>query len=80
MEITLKKPQIEFIGSCEQFPAYIGGVGTGKSTALIAKALFLFWQKLSIFHRISFLTLFLEGLLYYRYRDDELDVWYILVF
>ena len=38
-QFTLKAPQIDFIGSPEQFPAYIAGVGTGKSTALIAKAI-----------------------------------------
>lgn len=40
MQIELKQQQVDFIGSCEQFPAYIGAVGTGKSTSLIAKALF----------------------------------------
>lgn len=40
MQIELKQQQVDFIGSCEQFPAYIAAVGTGKSTSLIAKALF----------------------------------------
>jgi len=40
MKFKLKKAQTEFIGAEEQFAAYIGGIGTGKSTALIAKALF----------------------------------------
>jgi len=39
-KFELKAPQIRFVGSAEQFPAYVGGVGTGKSTALISKALF----------------------------------------
>ena len=38
--MNFKQQQLDFIGSPEQFPAYIAGVGTGKSTALIAKALF----------------------------------------
>ena len=38
-KFSLKQAQVDFIGSPEQFPAYIAGVGTGKSTALIAKAL-----------------------------------------
>ena len=37
---NLKQQQYDFIGNCEQFPAYIGGIGTGKSFSLIAKALF----------------------------------------
>lgn len=37
---NLKKPQIEFIGACNQFAAYVGGIGTGKSLSLISKALF----------------------------------------
>lgn len=37
---NLKPQQFDFIGSCEQFPAYIGAVGTGKSASLIIKALF----------------------------------------
>lgn len=37
---TLKPQQIDFIGCPEQFPAYIGGIGTGKSFSLISKALF----------------------------------------
>lgn len=36
----LKQAQAEFIGACEQFVAYIGAIGTGKSTALISKAIF----------------------------------------
>lgn len=36
----LKKPQIDFIGSPDQFVAYVGGIGTGKSLSLISKALF----------------------------------------
>lgn len=39
-KFELKTPQIKFVGSAEQFPAYVGGVGTGKSTSLISKALF----------------------------------------
>lgn len=39
-KFELKAPQIRFVGSAEQFPAYVGGVGTGKSTSLISKALF----------------------------------------
>lgn len=35
----LKQQQVDFVGSPLQFPAYIAAVGTGKSTALIAKAL-----------------------------------------
>ena len=37
---TLKSQQVDFIGACEQFVAYIGGIGTGKSFSLISKALF----------------------------------------
>jgi len=40
LDITLKPQQVEFIGAPEQFSAYIGGVGTGKSTSLIAKVMF----------------------------------------
>lgn len=40
MKFILKKQQAEFIGAYEQFTAYIGGIGSGKSTSLIAKALF----------------------------------------
>ena len=40
MDYELKPEQIDFIGNCEQFPAYIGGIGTGKSFSLISKALF----------------------------------------
>jgi phage terminase large subunit len=40
MKFNLKPTQYDFIGACEQFPAYVAGVGTGKSTSLIAKALF----------------------------------------
>lgn len=39
MKFTLKPQQVDFIGSTSQFPAYIAGVGTGKSTSLIAKAM-----------------------------------------
>lgn len=40
MEFNLKRQQYDFVGAYEQFPAYIAAVGCGKSTALIAKALF----------------------------------------
>lgn len=40
MHFKLTQKQTEFIGSIEQFSAYIGAIGTGKSTALIVKALF----------------------------------------
>lgn len=40
MHFNLTRKQCDFIGSCEQFPAYVAAVGTGKSTALIIKALF----------------------------------------
>lgn len=36
---NLKRPQIDFIGAPEQFAAYVGAIGTGKSTSLISKAL-----------------------------------------
>lgn len=35
----LKPAQIDFIGAPEQFAAYVGAIGTGKSTSLISKAL-----------------------------------------
>lgn len=40
MRFSLTSKQASFIGACEQFSAYIGAIGTGKSTALIVKALF----------------------------------------
>lgn len=40
MKFTPKPKQIEFIGAVEQFVGYVGGIGTGKSFSLIAKALF----------------------------------------
>ena len=40
MKFKLTNKQAQFIGSYEQFSAYIGAIGTGKSTALIIKALF----------------------------------------
>ena len=40
MKFKLTTKQAEFIGCAEHFPAYIGAVGTGKSTSLIIKALF----------------------------------------
>ena len=40
MQYNLKPQQVEFIGACEQFVAYIGGIGSGKSFSLISKALF----------------------------------------
>lgn len=40
MHFNLTSKQTDFIGSCEQFSAYIGAIGTGKSTALIVKSLF----------------------------------------
>ena len=40
MKFKLTNKQAEFIGAYEQFSAYIGAIGTGKSTALIVKALF----------------------------------------
>lgn len=39
-QYTVKPQQYDFIGACEQFVAYVGGIGTGKSFSLIAKALF----------------------------------------
>lgn len=39
-DFTLTTKQAEFIGACEQYSAYIGAIGTGKSAALIAKAMF----------------------------------------
>lgn len=44
MHFKLTPKQTEFVGAYEQFPAYIAGIGTGKSTALIAKALFHSWE------------------------------------
>ena len=40
MQFKLKPQQFEFIGAPEQFVAYVAGIGTGKTTALIAKAMF----------------------------------------
>ena len=40
MKFKLTTKQTQFIGAVEQFSAYIGAIGTGKSTALIIKALF----------------------------------------
>ena len=40
MRFRLTDKQAQFVGAHEQFPAYIGAVGTGKSTSLIVKALF----------------------------------------
>ena len=40
MRFSLTSKQAEFIGTVEQFSAYIGAIGTGKSTALIIKSLF----------------------------------------
>ena len=40
MHFNLTNKQTEFIGAVEQFSAYIGAIGTGKSLALIVKALF----------------------------------------
>lgn len=40
MKFDLTQKQANFIGAVEQFPAYIGAIGTGKSTSLIVKALF----------------------------------------
>lgn len=40
MHFNLTRKQTDFIGAFEQFSAYIGAIGTGKSTALIIKALF----------------------------------------
>lgn len=40
MHFNLTRKQTDFIGATEQFSAYIGAIGTGKSTALIIKALF----------------------------------------
>ena len=40
MNFDLQRSQYDFVGAYEQFPAYIAAVGTGKSTSLIAKALF----------------------------------------
>lgn len=40
MKFKLTDKQTMFVGAYEQFPAYIGAIGTGKSTALIIKALF----------------------------------------
>ena len=37
----LIKPQADFIRSEARYPAYVGGWGTGKSTALIAKGVLL---------------------------------------
>lgn len=44
MKFKLRKQQTQFVGAEEQFTAYIGGIGTGKTTALIAKALFHSWE------------------------------------
>lgn len=38
---NLTKPQANFILSEKRYPAFVGGWGTGKSTALIAKAMYL---------------------------------------
>lgn len=40
MKFKLTNKQAQFVGAFEQFPTYIGAIGTGKSTALIVKALF----------------------------------------
>ena len=32
MKFLLEKKQVQFVGAVEQFPAYIGGIGTGKTT------------------------------------------------
>ena len=40
MKFKLTEKQTQFVGAFEQFPAYIAAIGTGKSTALIIKALF----------------------------------------
>ena len=40
MRFSLTNKQAEYIGAIEQFSAYIAAIGTGKSLALIVKALF----------------------------------------
>ena len=40
LRFILTPKQIKYVGAYEQFPAYIGAIGTGKSTALISKAEF----------------------------------------
>ncbi len=40
MQFKLEPSQYDFIGAYEQFPWYVGAIGTGKSTALIGKAMF----------------------------------------
>lgn len=40
VKFKLTAKQANFIGCSDQFPAYVGAIGTGKSTALIVKALF----------------------------------------
>jgi phage terminase large subunit len=39
MNFILTKKQTDFVGAPEQFVAYVGAIGTGKSTSLIVKAL-----------------------------------------
>jgi len=39
VNFQLLQKQVDFIGTTEQFAAYVGGIGTGKTTALILKAL-----------------------------------------
>lgn len=39
MQIRLSRPQLEFAGAQDQFPAFVGGFGSGKTHAGIARAL-----------------------------------------
>lgn len=41
MKILLSKPQLEFVSAKEQFPAFVGGFGSGKSHAAIMRAVAL---------------------------------------
>jgi PBSX family phage terminase large subunit len=41
MKILLSKPQLEFVSASEQFPAFVGGFGSGKSHAAIMRAVAL---------------------------------------
>lgn len=41
MKITLSKPQLEFVSCKDQFPAFVGGFGSGKSHAAIMRSISL---------------------------------------
>lgn len=39
VEVEFSKPQLDFIMSSDKFPAFVGGFGSGKTEALVARAL-----------------------------------------